>query len=146
MRHDENYVDPNREQFEQFKNLDRNQPILMLNMLRFRAEADYPTDHPRASDALTGEQAYAHYGEESGPIFQRQGGKIVWRGNFQTTLIGPADESWDTVFIARYPTAHAFLGMITDPDYQQAVVNRQAAVATSRLIRLSEATLGTGFG
>ena len=32
-------------------------------------------------------------------------------------------------------TAHAFLAMVSDPDYQRAVVHRQAAVETSRLIR-----------
>jgi len=36
--------------------------------------------------------------------------------------------------------------MIADPDYKIAVVNRQAAVATSRLIRFGETTGGMGFG
>ena len=39
-------------------------------------------------------------------------------------------ESWDHVFIARYPNAGAFLAMVTDPVYQQAVKHRQAAVLT----------------
>ena len=39
------------------------------------------------------------------------------------------------MFIAHYPNAHAFLQMISDPRYKLAVIHRQAAVATSRLIR-----------
>ena len=61
-------------------------------------------------------------------------------------LIGPSDEAWDDVFIARYPTAHAFLEMVTDPVYRQAVTHRQAAVVTSRLIRCKPTQAGKGFG
>ena len=67
----------------------------------------------------------------------RLGGHIVWRGRFETVLTGPADEQWDAAFIAAYPNAGAFLAMVTDPDYKLAVVNRQAAVATSRLVRFA---------
>jgi uncharacterized protein (DUF1330 family) len=63
------------------------------------------------------------------------GGDIIWRGSFECTLIGPGEERWDALFIARYPNARAFLAMVTDPEYQEAVVHRQAAVETSRLIR-----------
>jgi len=145
MSDDSTYVDPDPQQFAIFKGLDRDQPIHMLNMLRFKERATYPTDHPRAGEALSGAQAYEFYGVDSGPIFQRVGGSIVWRGEFQATVIGPGDERWDSIFIARYPTAHAFLEMVTDPDYRIAVVNRQAAVLTSRLIRLSSSDIGDTF-
>jgi len=145
MSDDSTYVDPDPRQFAIFKDLDRDQPIHMLNMLRFKERATYPTDHPRAGEALSGAQAYEFYSVDSGPIFQRVGGSIVWRGEFQATVIGPGDERWDSIFIARYPTAHAFLKMVTDPDYRIAVVNRQAAVLTSRLIRLSSSDIGDTF-
>ncbi len=56
--------------------------------------------------------------------------KVVW-------LIGPEGEKWDAMFVAEYPNSGAFMEMVTDPDYRIAVVNRQAAVLTSRLIRFS---------
>ncbi len=140
------YIDPEREQFEAFKALDRDQPIEMLNLVKFRAKAAYPADHALAGADLTGAEAYANYGRDTGPIIARLGASIVWRGNWQTTLIGPQDEVWDEMFIARYPTAHAFLEMVTDPDYRKAVVHRQAAVDTSRLIRTRPAEGGATFG
>lgn len=140
------FVDPDRAQFEAFKALDRDAPIDMLNLVRLRDLANYPGDHELARDGLTGSEAYAAYGRAAGPIFAGVGGKIVWSAAFQTTLIGPNDESWDVMFIARYPTAHAFLEMISNPDYQKAVVHRQAAVKTSRLIRSSELELTGQFG
>lgn len=134
----ETYLDPSPENFAHFKSLDRNTPILMLNMLRFHEQARYPEGHPKAKDGMTGAEAYRAYGLESGPIFTRVGGSIVWRGRFEGMVIGPGDEQWDAVFIARYPNAHAFLEMVKDPDYAKAVVNRQAAVLNSRLIRFGE--------
>lgn len=143
---DDRHNDPTRAQFEAFKDLDRDQPIEMLNLVAFNDLANYPGDHELARDGLTGAEAYKLYGKQSGPVLLKVGGQVIWRGQFQTTLIGPADEAWDAVFIARYPTAHAFLAMVTDPDYQRAVVHRQAAVRTSRLIRCAPTGSGATFG
>lgn len=133
-------VDPTREQFDQFKDLPRDTPIMMLNLIRLRDQAAYPDGRES-----TGAQAYLNYGKESGPIFQRLGGEIVWRGKPECVLIGPQDEHWDIAFIARYPNAGAFMSMVTDADYKQAVVHRQAAVLESRLIRMGDASEGSGF-
>lgn len=144
--HGMTHIDPTRSQFDAFKDLDRDQPIEMLNLVAFNDLANYPGDHELARDGLTGAQAYGLYGRHSAPVLDRVGGTILWRGTYQTTLIGPADETWDTMFIARYPTAHAFLAMVSDPEYQRAVVHRQAAVRTSRLIRTVPADRGGSFG
>lgn len=134
---EERFVDPSRENFDAFKALPRDTPIHMLNLVRFRDRADYPAGHPLAGKGLTGAQAYAEYGRTSGPVFARVGGSVVWRGVMQAIVIGPPDEYWDTAFVARYPNSAAFLEMVTDPAYKIAVVNRQAAVRTSRLIRFA---------
>ncbi|WP_420605298.1 DUF1330 domain-containing protein [Novosphingopyxis sp.] len=136
------HVDPERAQFETFKALPRDVPIEMLNLVRFREAADYPADHALAGKGLSGADAYRNYGKESGPVFARVGGSIVYRGGFETVLIGPGNEQWDAVFVARYPDAAAFLEMVTDEAYRKAVVHRQAAVATSRLIRLAPREIG----
>lgn len=134
------YIDPQREQFEFFKTLPRDTPINMLNLVRFRSIAQYD-DGPKVSGA----EAYRTYGKETGPIFARVGGSIIWRGKPEAVLTGPSDEQWDTGFIARYPDAAAFFAMITDPDYKIAVKHRQAAVLTSRLIRFGELSVSKTF-
>jgi len=134
------HIDPTRPQFEAFKALPRDTPLNMLNLIRVRAQAAYPDGR-----AATGHEAYRAYGSEAAPIFERVGGTILWRGRFEALLIGPADERWDYCFIARYPSAAAFLAMVTDPAYREAVKHRQAAVADSRLIRLGELPLGATF-
>jgi uncharacterized protein (DUF1330 family) len=135
------YIDPTKETFAAFRVNDRAGAIHMLNLVRLRDKAAYPDGR-----AATGAEAYAAYGRESGPVFQRLGGSIVWRGTFELMVIGPADERWDLCFIAEYPSVAAFVEMIRDPVYRDAVKHRQAAVADSRLIRLAPGAAGTGFG
>ena len=135
------YVDPAKETFAAFRETDREGPIHMLNLVRFREKAAYPDGRD-----VTGAEAYAAYGSESYPVFSRLGGRIVWRGDFELMLIGPSEETWDECFIAEYPSVSAFVEMIRDPVYRDAVQHRQAAVLDSRLIRTSPAEVGSGFG
>ena len=135
------HVDPTRETFAAFRADDRPGPIHMLNLVRLRERAAY-TDGREA----TGAEAYAAYGRESLPVFSRLGGTIVWRGRFELMLIGPAQERWDVAFIAGYPSVAAFVEMIRDPVYREAVKHRQAAVEDSRLIRFKPDAAGASFG
>ncbi len=139
------YIDPDRAAFDAFKALPRDEPIWMLNLVRFRAFARYPDGHADSAANRTGAEAYREYGRLSEPVFARVGGRVFWRGAMQAMLIGPADERWDAVFIAHYPSAAAFLEMVTDPDYRSAVVHRTAGVETSRLIRCQERGASGGF-
>ncbi|MBA4808340.1 DUF1330 domain-containing protein [Brevundimonas sp.] len=140
------WIDPSREAMAAFRDLPPDQPIAMINLLRFRDDAAYPADHPDADKGRTGAQAYAAYGKAAAAPFARSGGDQVWLGRPQLTLIGPADEAWDLAFIARYPTAAAFVSMLQDPEYRVAVIHRQAAVADSRLIRCEPVEAGKAFG
>jgi len=140
------FIDPTREAMAAFRELPADQPIAMINLLRFREAAAYPADHASHAAALTGAEAYAAYGRAAAAPFARSGGSQVWLGRPELTLIGPADEAWDLAFIARYETATAFITMVRDPEYQLAVVHRQAAVADSRLIRCQPRVAGSGFG
>ena len=135
------FIDPTREAFAAFRENDREGPIHMLNLVRLRAHAAYPDGR-----TATGAEAYAAYGRESAPVFERLGGRIVWRGRFEQMLIGPSEERWDICFIAEYPSVAAFVAMIRDPVYREAVKHRQAAVADSRLLRLAPLAPGSGFG
>jgi uncharacterized protein (DUF1330 family) len=135
------HIDPTKRVFAEFRANDRPGPIHMLNLVRLHAQARYPDLRQ-----VTGAEAYAAYGRDSRPVFTRVGGRIVWQGEFELTLIGPADERWDRCFIAEYPSVAAFVEMIRDPVYRQAVKHRQAAVEDSRLIRLAPLPPGQGFG
>ena len=133
----ETYIDPSRENFDRFKALPRETPIHMLNLIRFRAQAAYPEGHPLADKGLTGAEAYKEYMRTIQPVLERSGGHIVWAGGFEAMVTGPAEWEWDETFVMAYPEAASFMGMVKDPDYAPVVVHRQAAVATSRLVRFA---------
>jgi len=139
------YIDPSRANFEAFKALPRDEPIHMLNLLEYREQAEYPQGHKHAGKGWSGRRAYVEYGKTSGPIFQRVGGSIIWRGRFETMVTGPEVREWHNGFIAHYPNAGAFFEMIKDPEYQKAVVNRTAALVDSRLVRFAPGEAGEGF-
>ena len=139
-------IDPLRAQFDAFKALPRDEPIQMLNLIRLKKMATYPEGHPDHGKGLTGLDAYRAYGRTSAEIFKRVGGKQVWAGKPEVVVTGPADERWDLAFIAEYPSAGAFLAMVTDPEYREHVKHRQAGVEDSRLIRMKPVTPGAGFG
>lgn len=135
------HIDPSTETFARFKDLPRDAPIHMLNLIRFKPQATYE-DGRKA----TGAEAYAAYGRESGPVFRRLGGKQIWIGKPELMLIGPQEEAWDIAFIAEYPTGQAFIDMLRDPAYREAVKHRTAGVADSRLLRLAPREPGAEFG
>lgn len=135
------HIDPSKEQFAHFTSLTREGPIHMLNLVRLRARAVYPDGRN-----LSGDEAYRAYARESAPVFTRVGGRQYYVGAFECTLIGPSDERWDRVFIAEYPSYAAFVEMVRDPAYREAVKHRQAAVEDSRLIRLNPSRPGERFG
>ena len=135
------HIDPTKDIFAQFRDNNRAGPIQMLNLVRLRDKAAYPDGRD-----VSGAEAYASYGRESGPVFSRLGGKVIWQGRFELMLIGPQSEHWDHCFIAEYPEVDAFVQMVRDPVYREAVKHRQAAVLDSRLIRTKPLPFGGGFG
>jgi len=135
------YVNPERDVFKAFAEKKSDNPIHMLNLIKLNETASYED-----GALVSGKEAYAAYGRRSGPVFQRVGGRIVWSGAFDLTLIGPQDEVWDIAFIAEYPNSDAFIEMVKDEEYQLAVKHRNVAVKTSRLIRISPNEAGNTFG
>ncbi|WP_316013402.1 DUF1330 domain-containing protein [Roseobacter sp. HKCCA0434] len=136
----ERYIDPTRDQFGAFAALPQDTPIAMLNLVRLRERTEMD------GQEMSGRAAYARYSELTAPILKHVGGSVAWSGGFEATLIGPEEERWDLVFFVSYPNAAAFIEMIRDSAYQKAVRWRQAAVETSRLIRLRPGQGGGGFG
>lgn len=99
-------------------------PFYMVNLIRYREQAEYPDG--RATD-LTGEAAAAIYGE-----FMRRtklpetGAEIVYAGLVEQDVVGGTD--FDRVAVVRYPSRAAFAAMISAPDFQEMSVHKRAGV------------------
>lgn len=132
------FIDPDRQAWEAFKALPRDEPVHMLNLIVLRAKADYPPGHPDHGKDITGAEAYRAYGRAIAPVFEKLGARQIWSGKPQVMVTGPQAEAWDLAFIAEYPGVQAFIDMVRDPDYRANVVpHRTAAVADSRLLCLA---------
>lgn len=115
-------------------------PIHMLNLIRLRAQAEYPDGR-----SATGAQAYAEYSRISAEPARALGMTIAWRGGFEIMMVGPETETWDICFVAEYPSVEAFIALMRHPDYRAAMAHRQAGVADSRLVRLKPELPGSTF-
>lgn len=135
----DSYLHPGPDNMAAFMALPDDTPINMVNFLRYRDRAEYPDGHEHAGKGWSGRRAYEEYGRAIAVPFTKVGAKVIWRGAFQATTIGAADEVWDDLLVVEYPSARAFLQMINDPEYQAGGVNRTAALADSRLFRTQPA-------
>ena len=99
------YIDPDREAWDIFKALPRDEPIQMLNLIRLKPKAEYPADHPDHGKDLSGLDAYRAYGRTTAHSFARVGGRPVWVGTPLVMVTGAASVAWACAGITRYSRA-----------------------------------------
>ncbi len=128
-------IDPTRESFRAlFSHTTPDQPVVMLNLLRFRAQAQYAPEHPESP--CSGREAYARYSAQALPAVSAAGGQVLWQGRVCHALVAPSDERWDAMLLVQYPSATAFMDMVRHPHYQSFAHHRSAALEEARLIAL----------
>lgn len=106
---------------------DDDQPVVMLNLLRFQASG--------------GKQRYIDYLAMAGPIVARYGAEILFAGDGATALCAEPGQSWDAVALVRYPKRAAFVEMIADPAYAVADRIRISALEEALLQPVSNMLL-----
>ena len=120
-----NSLMPNDQQMAGFLEEGKDQPIYMVNLLKFKDKAVYPDK--RETD-LTGEEAYAIYGQEVRKHLEKVGAKPIFSGKVSRLMLGEVEDLWDTVAIAMYPNRKAMLDMISDPEYIKSAQHRVAGL------------------
>jgi len=135
----ENAVLPAPEQAMAFFGAPEDGPFVMVNLLKFKAKAEYPD----GSDAhLTGAEAYARYGEAVRRLVEGLGGRIRYSGAVTGLLLGDVEELWDMVALAEYPSLDAFRAMAMSPEMHAIEHHRKAGLAGQLNIRTKP---GLGF-
>ena len=117
---------PNKQQIEGFLAPGSEGPIYMVNLLKFKAQAEY--EDGRATD-LTGEAAYGLYAQEVAKLLEEVGGTIVFSADVERLVLGEVEELWDKIAIAMYPSRQAMLQMMSSPAMQQIGQHRAAGLA-----------------
>ena len=120
-----NKVTPSEAQMQGFLEQGHDEPIYMLNLLKFKERAEY--EDGRDSD-LTGEQAYGIYGQAVADLLVKVGGAPVFSASVERLMLGEVEDLWDSAAIAMYPSRQAMLTMISLPEYQEIAVHRSAGL------------------
>ena len=122
----ENKVMPNEKQMEEFLEEGHDEPIFMVNLLKFKDRAKYPD---KRESNLSGKEAYAIYSKEVVGHLEKVGGKPIFGSEVTRLMLGEVEDLWDQVAIAMYPNRKSMLKMISDPDYIKSAQHRVAGLA-----------------
>ena len=118
---------------EGLERLDPNEPVVMLNLMRF---------HARSRDGTgSGWDAYLRYSAITVPMIRARGGTLLWTGEAKAVALGPQHgNEWDFVALVYYPSVAAFLDMMTSEAYEiEADPHRLNGCAEHVIIATSEA-------
>jgi uncharacterized protein (DUF1330 family) len=133
-----NSVYPNEAQLAGFAEPGPEGPIYMVNLLKFRERAEYPDGR---STELSGREAYGLYAEGVSELIKEFGGGIVFAADVVRLMLGEAEELWDEVAIAMYPSRAAMLQMMQSERMEEIGQHRAAGLAGQLNIETAGATM-----
>jgi uncharacterized protein (DUF1330 family) len=122
------YLEPTQESGRAFFQRGIRGSVVMLNLLRYRAVADYSAAPELApAEPISGEEAYRRYMEHTLPHLERSGGRVLFFGRGGSFLVGPDDERWDAAMLVEQASTEAFLAFASNADYLAGIGHRTAA-------------------
>ncbi|MXX77046.1 MAG: DUF1330 domain-containing protein [Holophagales bacterium] len=121
-------IAPEPEQIQELMEGPAEEPVVMVNLLRFKKEADAP------DEGLTGEEAYGRYGAQMVQWVTSQGARLIWSGRVDSMVIGDTDEYFHAIALMEYPSRAEFLRIIGDPRVAEYSVHRTAGLDMQWLI------------
>ena len=96
-------------------------PVVMLNLLKFKAR--------------DGSSEYNKYGGAAVQMVEARGGKVLWIGKVDQTLIGDLDaDAWDAIALVQYPSRKTFVEMTTSKEYDAAHEYRESGLERTVLL------------
>lgn len=111
-------VDPTGADMKAFLAEDPDQPVVMLNLLRF---------------AEGGEARYDEYAAHFRETAAGYGAEILYFGRGLPPVVAEAGQEWDAVLLVSYPSRRAFSDMVRDPAYQAGTHLRTEALVEATL-------------
>ena len=112
---------PTLEQFQELMKGPQDQPVVMLNLLRFKPRAD------ASHEGDSGQEAYMRYGVEMRKFVESKGGRFIWTGRVDSQLIGEGGEGFHIVALVEYPSRKVFAEVAQDPHVTENIGKHRAA-------------------
>jgi hypothetical protein len=126
---------PTPAQLDDFLAGPADQPVVMLNLLAFKEQAD-PTHA-----GMSGRDAVLLYSRAMRAFVEARGGSFVLAAHVDSQLIGEGGEHFGFVGIMRYPSRRAFVELAGDPEVAATIgKHRDAGLESQWLFAMTEAT------
>jgi uncharacterized protein (DUF1330 family) len=125
------HVDPDLERVGAEYGADDSAPVVMLNLNRYRALAEYGDGR---AEKVSGRDAYLRYGVIAFAAIGSVGGQILWSTDAHDVVIGCEHDRYDEVVAVWYPSRAAFVRLAEYPGYLDALAHRHAALEQATLI------------
>ena len=127
---------PTGEQFQELMKGQQDHPVVMLNLLRFKPQAD------ASHEGDTGLEAYNRYGTEMRKFVESKGARFIWAGRVDSQVIGEGGEEFHVVALVEYPSRKAFAEIAQDPYVTENIgKHRAAGLEMQWLIAMTQAPL-----
>ena len=123
-------IRPNKAQFIELMEAPDEGPVVMLNLLKFKKQAE--------GSEGSGASEYNKYSDAAVQMVEARGGKVLWMGRADQILIGDPTEDWDSVALVQYPSRKDFVEMVSSPDYEKAHEHRESGLERTLLIACTE--------
>jgi uncharacterized protein (DUF1330 family) len=121
----ENRVYPEGAQIASLQEPGPDGPIVMVNLLKFRARAQYPDG---SEPELSGREAYLRYAVAVEALVRGVGGRVLYAGEVTFLMLGQVEQLWDEIALAEYPNRAALLRMAMSPECQAIAHHRDAGL------------------
>jgi len=119
---------PTPEQFKTLLEGPPDQPVVMVNLLRFKAKADAP------DEGVSGAEAYQRYGDAMRKLVESHGGRILWTGRVDSIVITDGDTGYQAVALVEYPSRKKFVEIAQSAEVAAIGVHRTAGLESQWLI------------
>lgn len=126
---------PRPEQIEALMSGPEETPVVMVNLLSFKKDAD------GGNEGMTGQESYGLYAEKMRPFVESKGGRFIWSGRVDSMVIGDSDVEFQVVALVEYPSRQAFLEIASSAHVVEIGQDRKKGLTGQWLIATTEAAL-----
>jgi uncharacterized protein (DUF1330 family) len=120
---------PTPEQIQELLRGPADQPVVMVNLLRFKRRTDMSPD-----DTRSGEERYMTYARRMREIVESHGGRFIWSGRVDSVVIGDAEAAFQIVGLVEYPSRQKFIEIATSDRVREIGGDRAAGLESQWLL------------
>jgi uncharacterized protein (DUF1330 family) len=126
---------PTPEQIKELLAGPADQPVVMINLLKFKPRAG------AGEGDASGQEAYGRYAEQMRKVVESQGGRFIWAGRVDSMVIGEEDPGFHVVALVEYPSRQKFIEIAGSERVREIGAHRSSGLESQWLLAASETRL-----